>query len=253
MPEDLRGDPTVARLGSVADGMKMLVHAQRMVGRDKVALPGADAPDEDWAAVYDRLGRPESPQDYELALPEGVPEDLAVDEELTGRFREQAHKLGLLPRQVQGLYAWFMGEQAQGGETAGQAMEAAGAELRREWGAAYGRNLDAARRAGRLLGGEALLKHLEESGIGNDPQVIRAFARAGRLLAEADAPDAGTADGFARTGEGARAEIARLQGDAAFMAAYRDRQHPDHAGAMSRMRGLFEAAYPGPAPGVTGR
>ena len=253
LPEDLRADPTVARLGSVADGMKMLVHAQRMVGRDKVALPGADAPEEDWAAVYDRLGRPASPEDYALTPPEGMPEHLAIDEELTGRFREQAHKLGLLPGQVQGLYAWFMGEQAQGADAAGQAMEAAGTELRKEWGAAYERNLEAARRAGRLLGGDGLLRHLEQSGIGNDPQVIRALARAGRLLAEADAPDAGAADGFSRTGEGARAEIARLQGDAAFMAAYRDRLHPDHAGAMTRMRGLFEAAYPGPAPGVTGR
>jgi len=253
LPDNLRDDPTIARLSSVADGMKMLVHAQRMVGRDKVALPGADAPEEDWAAVYDRLGRPASPEDYDLALPEGAPEGLAVDEQLTGRFREQAHKLGLLPAQVQGLYAWFTGEQAQGADAAGQAAEAAGTELRKEWGAAYGRNLDEARRAGRVLGGEALLKHLDESGIGNDPQVIRALARAGRLLAEADAPEAGAADGFTRSGETARNEIARLQGDSGFMAAYRDRLHPDHGGAMSRMRGLFEAAYPGPAPGVPAR
>ena len=253
LPQDLRDDPTVARLGSVADAMKMLVHAQRLVGRDRVAIPGADAPEEDWNALHDRLGRPERPEDYDLALPEGAPGDVPVDEALAGRFREQAHRLGLLPRQVQGLYAWFMGEQAQGAEVAASAAEEAGATLRREWGASYARNLDAARRAGRMLGGETLLKHLDDSGIGNDPQVIRALARAGRLLAEADAPEAGAADGFAPIGEAARGEIARLQGDAAFMAAYRDRQHPDHGSAMSRMRGLFEAAYPGPAPGLPAR
>jgi len=253
LPDELRVDPTIARLGSVADGMKMLVHAQRMVGRDKVALPAADAPEEDWAAVYDRLGRPASPDDYELCLPEGFPEGMAFDEEVTGRFRAQAHRLGLQPRQVQGLFAWYMGEHAQGADGAEQASEAAAGELRREWGAAYERRLDEARRAARVLGGDGLLKHFAESGIGNDPQVIRAFAKAGRLLAEAEAPEAGAADGFVRSGEAAKNEIARLQGDRGFMAAYRDRLHPDHGQAMGRMRGLFEAAYPGPVPGVPAR
>lgn len=253
LPDGLRADPTIAQLGSVADGMKMLVHAQRMVGRDKVALPAADAPEEDWAAVYDRLGRPEKPEDYELTPPEGLGEGLAFDEALTGRFREQAHKLGLLPGQVQGLFAWYMGEQAHGADGAQQAAEVAAGELRKEWGAAYDRRLDEARRAARVLGGDGLLKHLAESGIGNDPQVIRAFAKAGRLLAEADAPETGANDGFIRSGEAAKNEIARLQGDTGFMAAYRDRLHPDHGQAMTRMRGLFEAAYPGPAPGVPAR
>jgi len=253
LPAELREDPTVARLGSVDEAVKMLVHAQRLVGRERVALPPADAPEEDWAALFDRLGRPETPEGYELEAPEGIDGDTAAEGELAGRFRAAAHRLGLLPRQVQGLYAWYAGEQAGGAEAAVVAAEAAEAELRRDWGAAYDRRLDEARRAARTLGGAALLAHLDGSGIGNDPLIVRAFARAGRLLGEAEAPEPASADGFAPSGAAARAEIARLQGDAGFMATYRDRLHPDHGGAMARMRGLFEAAYPGPAPGAARR
>ena len=53
---------------------KSYVNAQSMIGADKVAIPGKHATDEDWGEVYRRLGRPDTPEGYELVneVPEGV-------------------------------------------------------------------------------------------------------------------------------------------------------------------------------------
>lgn len=254
LPEELRGDPTVASLKSVADGMKMLVHAQRMVGRDKVAVPSPEAPAEDWQAFYDRLGRPESAEAYDLTPPDTLPEDLVLDEGLQTRFREAAHGLGLLPQQVQGLYQWYLNEngEALAGAARGQsdALRETESVLRKDWGFDYQERVEQARRGARELGGPELMAHLEESGLGNDPALLKALARAGQLLGEAKVDGGAQRDGFGHDGDGARREITRLQNDSGFMTAYRDRMHPEHDAAMARMRGLFEAAYPGPAPGM---
>ena len=44
-----------------------------MIGADKVAIPGKYATDEDWSEVYNKLGRPETADLYnlEVNLPEG--------------------------------------------------------------------------------------------------------------------------------------------------------------------------------------
>lgn len=55
--------------------------------------------DEGWDAVWDRLGRPESPDKYELDLGEGSEID-------AGRFdaiKSVAHEVGLTPKQLQAL------------------------------------------------------------------------------------------------------------------------------------------------------
>ncbi len=256
-PPEARDDPTARALKSVADGMKTPVHARRMVGRDKAAAPAAGAPDEDRAALHDRLGRPETPEGYALEAPETLPEGLALDEGLQARFRETAHGLGLLPRQAQGLYDWYLGENgaalAAVSRQGDEALRAAEATLREDWGVRYDERLEEARRGARELGGRELVRHLEDSGLGNDAPLLKALARAGRMLGEARADGGAPRDGFAGDGAAAKREIGRLQADAGFMAAYRDRAHPEHAAAMARMKDLFEQAYPGPAPGTPAR
>jgi hypothetical protein len=39
-----------------------------MIGSDKIPVPNKYATDEDWQAVYSKLGRPESPDAYEFNL-----------------------------------------------------------------------------------------------------------------------------------------------------------------------------------------
>ena len=57
LPEDLRNNPSLKNFNDVGGLAKSYVHAQRMIGADKIALPNQNSTDEDWANVYNKLGR----------------------------------------------------------------------------------------------------------------------------------------------------------------------------------------------------
>ena len=73
-------------------------HLEKLIGRDKIALP-KEGDAEAWNAVYDRLGRPENAEGYEIAVPEGLERDSAFEEQMRGLF----HKAGLTKMQVAAL------------------------------------------------------------------------------------------------------------------------------------------------------
>jgi hypothetical protein len=75
-----------------------------MVGSDKVPLPKEGATDEEWAAFYARLDRPEAPEKYEFGAFEGAPEGFSMDPEFEKAFRAEAHKLGLNKKQAAGMW-----------------------------------------------------------------------------------------------------------------------------------------------------
>ena len=66
LPEDLRVEPSLRNFTDPASMAKSYVHAQRMIGADKIPLPGKTATDEDWANVWFNLGRPQAPSEYQL-------------------------------------------------------------------------------------------------------------------------------------------------------------------------------------------
>ena len=61
---------------------------------------GEDASDEDKAAFFNALGRPEEATGYDLKKPD-LPEGLIYDEAMEGRFRDAAHKFGLSQAQAE--------------------------------------------------------------------------------------------------------------------------------------------------------
>ena len=83
-------------------------------------MPGKDATPEEWAAFYGQLGRPETPEGYELPLPEG--DDGAFAKEMAPIL----HKHGVTAAQAKGLADdWNAMVQAQ--QAQAQAAEAAAA------------------------------------------------------------------------------------------------------------------------------
>lgn len=76
--------------------------------------------------------------------------------------------------------------------------------LREEWGADLEANLALAREAAGAVADEELVELLEESGLGNDPRIIMAAARIGRLLRaeqgdRGDSPNADERDALEET------------------------------------------------------
>ena len=83
--------------------VKSYLHSQKLVGSDKIPIPNKYATDEDWNAVYEKLGKPKSPDGYEYNLPK----EAKLDEDSLKAFSTEAHKLGLLPKQAQGIINYY--------------------------------------------------------------------------------------------------------------------------------------------------
>lgn len=117
-----------------------------------IQLPKDDDP-ASWESVHTRLGRPATPEGYKFETPkEGSPE-------FTKWAAEQFHKAGLSEKQAKPLlenwnnFVKGMSEKKTQ-EFAGK-IAADGQALKKEWGAAYDQNLDAAKRAAREFGVDA--------------------------------------------------------------------------------------------------
>lgn len=239
LPPELREDASLRDIRDVAALAKSYVHAQRLVGAERIAVPGRNATDEDWQRLFERLGRPATPEAYALERPQDGA--APYDEALENAFRSRAHALGLLPQQARGLHEWWLGAQAaalreaEEGQQAGRA--AAEARLREGWGAGYERQMGAANAALRRFADAELQARLGE-GLGNDPAFIQFCARIGALLAEdrlagAGGPEAGAGD--------AKRRIAEVLADRAHP--YFNNRDPRHGHAVDYVRGLFESAY----------
>ena len=245
LPEAYRADPMFADLHDLDGLAKSYQHATRLIGADRaqvLRIPSDPAAAE-WNDVYQRLGRPDTADGYELTAPDGIDADT-----LTG-FKAMLHKQGLSKTQATEVMAFYgtslTGLQARQ-EAAGQAAhQDVTNALKREWGNTFDDQLHAARRAVREVGGDDMLKLLEDTRLGDHPAVIRMFAKIGAGRAEPAGLRSGESGGPAGlTPASAKAEIQQLQGDAAFGKSLSDRQNPGYAAARQRWDALHAAAYP---------
>jgi len=139
LPEDLRDHSALTSINDVPNLAKSFVNAQSMIGRDKIAIPSQHSSPEDWDQVYEKLGRPEGPDNYEMELPENSNEDLV------GWYRNTAHELGLNNAQAQMLankYNEFASAQLEANTPDVVALqnEQAGI-LKKEYGAKFDENM----------------------------------------------------------------------------------------------------------------
>ncbi len=223
---------------SPADVVQAYAHAQRAIGADKIPAPKDGVWDETARA---KLGIPRSPDGYELRRPD-LPQGVAYDEAFEKAALPIAHKLGLTPGQVQGLLDFYAGHQSQAFQSSlkGRVEDEtySAAALRQEWGPSYDTKLAQAARAARYFGGEPLIEFLNQSGVGNNPELVRAFAKVGSMMTE-DSLKIGRAQGFSISPDEARREAAKLMATQA----YNIRHHPEHAATVEHVQQLFERAY----------
>ena len=202
--------------------------------------------DGDWDDVYEFLGRPDSADKYEVTLPDNLPEQVSaqLNEEALSSFKQEAHKLGLNSDQVNSLVTWQalnMGAQYEAlNEVQGKSIESGELALKAEWGRAYDQNLNFAKKAFAEYGGDALAEKMVSSGMGNDPDVLKAFANIAKTTM-ADKDLAGPASGgkMALTPDEARSEAATVMAHPA----YTDRRHPEHTSIVKKVSDLFNQAY----------
>ncbi|WP_085905847.1 hypothetical protein [Kiloniella majae] len=169
------------------------------IGQDGyIKLPTEGANEDEIDAFYEALGVPETPDGYELEVPEELSSQHSEEDwkAYTGAISELSHALGLSPEQAQALADMDLQAKTQSMENMereqeqylSQQIEETTETLRDEWGSKMDVNVRTANRALKALGGSELEGVLSEAGVLNDPVVIRAFHKAGLSLVEDSSP-----------------------------------------------------------------
>lgn len=213
-----------------ANLMKSYVHTKKAFGRNKVALPGKDATDEDWNSFYNQIGRPEDVEKYSLNVPE------EADEEVVNEFKQKAHEAGLLPKQAQKLFDWYsefsgkMQEKVSNQQNEKLAEQIQG--LKKEWGNGYDKELDIAKNALKQFATAEEIEAMKESGLSKNVQVIKLLNKVGKgLMEDSFKPEAkGT---FGMTKDEAESKIEEMYSNP--NGAYLNKAHPKHYDAIQKM------------------
>lgn len=236
LPDEFKSDPSIQGFKSPADLVKSYIHAQKMVGADKVVVPGKHATDDDWKGVFKKLGLPESPDKYDFKA-EGA------DPEFIKGFVEAAHKTGLLPKQVNEIYGWMTDVQKKFQEKVSQDAEATVkvelGKLKEEWGgeSGYAKNMAVAKSALFNFFGKDTADWVDKTGLGNDPQFIKLMHKVGQAMSEDKIKGEGGVS-FTDTQEQIHKQIEdHLKNSSG---PYWDSSHPEHQKAVEHVRGLYE-------------
>jgi hypothetical protein len=117
--------------------------------------------------------------------------------------------------------------------------------LRSEWGVQFTDKLARAKTAVRSLGGAEIISILEETGLGDDPRVIKMFERVGALLdrERTGGADAGAPVDASTLSRGAAKRLIREILDDT-KSPYYDADHPRHRATVEHVRRLYARAYP---------
>ena len=225
---------------SVLNSYKELEKFRGADEKSLIKLPNKDAKPEDWDAVWNKLGRPESPDKYELTAPEGV----QVNDDAVKWFRETAHKKGLSANTAKEMFnEWnkFGSELQQKMQQEKQASHTRDLEvLKSEWGADYTAKEEYARRGGKALGlDENVLNEIgDKIGTAN---LYKMLYKAGELAGEIKRPDAAQSSGSTADQDAALKKIAELTGNKEF---YRKLNIDKDPAAINEWNELHKKAYP---------
>lgn len=237
LPEELKNDPTLQNYKDVESLAKTVVHQQKMIG-SRIPIPKTE---EEKTELYGKLGRPEEPGKYEVAVPEDYQQFFR--EESMNEFRSVAHKIGLNNEQVQALMDFQINEinhEMQGADTQlNSQREEIEQNLKQEWGYDYDKNVKAAQRAVQVYG-DVEVQELLNGELGNNPALIKMFARLGKEVTEDMAQNTQN-NTLSVSPLDAKQEIANIMNNPKHP--YFDGRHREHKDAVEKMRQLHEKAF----------
>lgn len=237
IPENFREEKSLNNFNNMEDFVKSYLHAQKLVGADKIPVPNKHATDEDWNEVFKKLGAPDTPEGYKYDF-----KGEEMDEGSVRQFNQTAHRLGLLPKQAEGLIKFYNEMNATQAsnleEQAAQAQMNVEQELKKEFGPQYSKRLDQAKRlAVNSLGQEFLENTYLKDGsrLGDNLNVIKAFSDLADKLSE-DPIIQGDGSSY-MTANDIEKEIDELTQEGS---AYWNKSHPNHQKSVEEVLKLRE-------------
>lgn len=239
LPDGLDREPSLRNFDSVDKLAKSYVHAVKKMGVPPEQMIRIPQEGDSWDDVYTALGRPESPMGYAF---EGL-----EDSEQLNDFRQFAHELGLNQTQAEHLIHKVAENAGNQQAMQNEALEKAEMEgfkaLQKDWGGDFDKNMDYARRAFNRYASPEALELMENTGLGNHPEILKLFSQIGEQLSEEQLLP-GNASGFGQSPGDAQATLRERMNDPEFRNALINAHHPNHKEAVAEKSRLYGRIYP---------
>jgi len=225
--EEFRKDPSIEKFTEIDALAKSYINATRMIGQDKIVIPTKNSTQEAWDEAYEKLGRPESPDKYNLKVESDV---VNMDENAIKSFAEQSHKLGLNNKQAEGILDFYKNNMEGSAQQSKIDTETAQAqseqELRSEWGRDFDAKVQQAGAIAKANINPEVLDMTLSNGIrlGDHPEVIKGFAKIAGMMSEDKIVS--TESENVNSVADIESEISSITNDT--NGPYWNKQHPDH-------------------------
>jgi len=181
LSDELKNDSTLANIKDVESAAKTLIHQQKMLG-SRIPMPKSD---EERSELYSKLGRPNEASEYKVEIPQSHQTYFAEDQ--LNEFKNVAHNIGLNQDQVSALLNFQMksidNDVSKEGSRIAVGKQETENSLKQEWGYDYDKQVRNAKRALEVYG-DPELQQLMQGEAGNNPAVVKFFARIGKDITE---------------------------------------------------------------------
>lgn len=242
LPEEIRDHASLKNIQDPVALAKSYVNAQKLIGAEKISIPGKHATEDDWKQVYTKLGLPETADKYEVKFKDTV----TLDQNFATEFKDVAFKSGILPKQAQALADWFSQANEQSEAKFAEQIKVQTEKninaLKEEWGVAFDNKLRTAQKVVAKFGDEKINAFIENSGLGNNPDFIKFVAKIGETFKEDSEVNPGSNGIPAMTPKDAIAAANKIIGDTSHP--YHQKGHINHQAAIKEVQDLFKMAYP---------
>ena len=244
-PDELRDDSSLSKFKDVASLGKAYKHMESFRGQSISIPEERDA--ESMGPIWDKLGRPESPDDYDYQPPDRI-DTSEYNFDNQQEFLNQAHDNGLSNDQAKFVLDFYnnMAFDSINDIRNFQAKTVADntTALQKEWGKGYDENLAMAVRAFDEFATDEDRDFLQGNGLDSNPMLIRMFHKVGTMMTE------GSFTGNVGSNRMlspvvAQTEINAIRSDKSHSLheAYHSAEHPDHQRAIEEMEKLYGLAY----------
>lgn len=242
-PDDLKGEASLSLFNDVQSLAKSFVHAQKTIGKDKVVLPDQHASEEDWNKFYQKVGLPETVENYKVELPK---DSKYLSEEAITELKSHAHKLGVLPKQLSGILGWYekraeaiSTQLAEGDKT--KVAENINS-LKQEWGESFSTRIAWAKRLMDENKVEGLDEYRNDMKYGSNPTLIKLLSKIGENLYKEDTIRGGGDNArFVMTPAQAQERINTIMSDGNHP--YFNPEHANNKTAIEEVKSLYEIAH----------
>lgn len=197
LPEGYRDEPSLKTVKDTKILAKMFVDTKRMVGKDTIAIPNDTSPKDEWSEYYRLGGRPDTVEDYGLAVPEGFPPEFAekvFPADRIAKWQQRFFDGGVSKKAATQFIAEFANDMLADIKNAKQAEETKLTELTSglstDWGAAYDQKIhlgNIAIEEGTM--GSVEFKDRVVAKVQKDPDLTRLLANLGEKFSEGKSPD----------------------------------------------------------------